>query len=55
VVLFPKKDVLKTLYENPHMALKYIALLSAQVRTLRTSLELKAFFLPESVSSNTAQ
>lgn len=42
LILFPKEGVLKALHENPQTALQYIALLSAQVRTLRTSLELRS-------------
>ncbi len=40
LLLFPKQEVLKRLSSNPHMTMKYLSLLSSQVRNLRTRLEL---------------
>ena len=41
VIHFPKNEVISVLEKNPDKALEYIALLSGQVRDLRTRLELR--------------
>ncbi len=40
LLLFPKQEVLQRLSGSPQMAMKYLSLLSSQVRNLRTRLEL---------------
>ncbi len=42
IVLYPKGDVLTALRLHPLMSIKYIALLSGQVKTLRARLELRS-------------
>jgi len=42
VIVFPKGEVLDALHKDPRMALRYIAMLSSQVRTLRAHLELRS-------------
>ncbi len=40
LTMFPKKEVLRVLQDTPDTAIKYVALLSKQVKKLRTNIEL---------------